>query len=74
MPLNKPGEVIAGLHSTRVLATSDNTLGCQLRLPAAAFDPTGKEQGEEQNWVAWLREQQYFSSRDWAGSATAGTS
>jgi len=34
----------------------------------AAFDPTGHEQSEGQNSVAWLREQQYFSSQVWAGS------
>jgi hypothetical protein len=38
----------------------------------AAFDPTGHEQGEEQDSAAWSRGQQYFSSGDLAGPATAG--
>jgi hypothetical protein len=31
---------------------------------AAASVPTGPELGEEQNWVAWLGEQRYFSRYD----------
>ena len=37
----------------------------------AASDPTGHEQGEDQNPVAWLRKVQYFSMKAGAGSATA---
>lgn len=40
------------------------------RLKAASI-PTGHEPVEEQNSVAWLRELQYVSREDWAGSETA---
>jgi hypothetical protein len=39
---------------------SDNKSG-------SAFEPTGQDQGEEHDRVAWIREQQYFSSWGWAG-------
>ena len=50
---------------------ADNKSGAGCGRLKAASDPTGHEQGEEQNSVAWLREQQYFSRRVWAGSAPA---
>ena len=45
---------------------------CRLRPPLATSVPTGHERGELKNPVARLREQQYFSRRVLAGSATAG--
>jgi len=43
-----------------------------LLLPASAageaFDPTGREQCEEQNRVAWLRKVKVSSRSGWAGS------
>ena len=53
--------------------TSENKVCCRLRPPAAASDPTGHEQREEQNSVAWLRIVKNFSNRVLAGSATAKT-